>query len=164
MFACRVCVFSACISFFLHLKWLFCVAVIQGRIILYLLTFSVFLQCRENAQPNQGLLWGGVRCSCLPIDIWWKGVGWKKHLTPWGRGLTPKLISDMLCLCVKRSWCLSGKRNSFYHWQLTPERPLSELCEVCWRVALNFPCKLFFLMNEACISWPIGILLIVWTA
>lgn len=63
--------------FCLHLSFAFIVspivvfvAAIQARVILYLLTFSVFLQSGETAQPNQGLLWGGVGYSYLPVDIW----------------------------------------------------------------------------------------------
>lgn len=142
--------------FCLHLYFAFIVspivvfvAAIQARVILYLLTFSVFLQSGATAQPNQGLLWGGVGYSYLPVDIWWKGVKWKSHLTPWGRGLTPKLISDTLCLCVKRSLCLSGKRNSF-QGELKAGHPLSLSCVKCagsllWRTSLG---NLFFLINK----------------
>lgn len=101
-------------------KWLvlFCKAPIQTAIILCLPTFSVFLpptRCKESAQPNLGLLqgWAGLVCW---LTFGERVSDGKKHLTPWGSGLTPELISDMLSLCVKRSLRLSGKRACFYHW------------------------------------------------
>lgn len=61
---------SACLSFIcLDLKWLvlYCEATIQGPIIPYLPTFSIFLPStlyKDSTLPNQGFLWGWAGCVC----------------------------------------------------------------------------------------------------
>lgn len=75
---------------------------------------------------------GGL--GVFAIDIWCEDVRRRRRLTPWCRGLTPKLISDMLCLCEKRNLCLSVWSISFHH-------TLSEPCEVCWSAPSNYSLK-----------------------